>query len=300
MELGSIPTDGEVLLGPVRLPPGRRIYAGTRAEGFTDVIGPAWMAAMEAEARMHAERGIPLLWATTDPVPDVGRVWLAVHEMAPETGLVPITLAYLGSGLDLPGLRGRPWDSGELSDPYPLSDADRLDAAVLLSEYWEGSLDPDDDDPEQLAEVAPFTWKFPGMAPASEKPLSSAELAAALGILQPARLGLVPSSRPADVLALTGFGGMTNRFGTPAEFTAVLRSWEERFGAVMLEVGFDHVRVLVKRPPRTQWAAEAIAAEIHTMCDEFWPIDEPGTALTWVGDIAAYVKDAPFWGFWWD
>jgi uncharacterized protein DUF4253 len=255
MERGSMPTDGEVLLGPVRLPPGRRIYAGTRAEGFTDVIGPAWMAAMEAEAYRHAERGVPLLWATTEPVPDVGRVWLALHEMAPETGLVPITLAYLDIGNRR---RGRPWDSGKLSDPYPLSDADRLGAAELLAKYWEGSLDPGDDDPEQLAEVAPFTWKFPGMAPASDEPLSSTELAAAVGVLQPARLGLIPASRPADVLALTGFGGMTNRFGTPAEFTAVLRSWEERFGAVVLEVGFDHVRVLVKRPPRTQRAAGAM------------------------------------------
>jgi hypothetical protein len=33
------------------------------------------------------------------------------------------------------------------------------------------------------------------------------------------------------------------------------------------------------------------------MCDEFWPIESPETALTWVSDIAAYVKDAPFWGF---
>jgi hypothetical protein len=68
----------------------------------------------------------------------------------------------------------------------------------------------------------------------------------------------------------------------------------------VLEVGFDHVRVLVKRPPLTQQAAEAIAVEIRTMCDEFWPIERPGIALTMVGEIASYVKDAPFWGFWWD
>jgi Domain of unknown function (DUF4253) len=295
---GSMPADGEVQLGSVRLPAGERICVGTRAEGFTDVIGPASMAAIEAEAYEHAEPGAPLLWATTDPVPDVGHVWLALHEIAPETGLVPITLAFLHDGTRVS--RGRPWDSGELSGPYPLADADGLDVPELLAENWEDSLEHDEDDPWELEQIAPFSWGFPGMAPAADKPLSRAEVAAALGQLGPARLGLVPASRPADVLMLTGFSGMANGFGTPAEFTAVLRSWEERFGAVLFQVGFADVRLLVTRPPRTQRVAEAVAAEIYTMSNEFWPIERPGTALTTVGEIAAYVKDAPFWGFWWD
>jgi hypothetical protein len=54
------------------------------------------------------------------------------------------------------------------------------------------------------------------------------------------------------VLSLAGFGGFTNGFGTPAEFTAVLRTWEEQFGAVLCGVGFTDVRVLVTRPPRTR------------------------------------------------
>jgi hypothetical protein len=43
-----------------------------------------------------------------------------------------------------------------------------------------------------------------------------------------------------------------------------------------------------------------VAAEISAMCDEFWPIERPGIALKCVDEIADYVKDAPFWGFWWD
>ncbi|MCW2936059.1 MAG: hypothetical protein JWM19_7021 [Actinomycetia bacterium] len=122
----------------------------------------------------------------------------------------------------------------------------------------------------------------------------------ALRMMRPARLGLVPASRPSDVLSKTGFTGFTNGFGTPAEFTAALRTWEVRFGAVVFEVGFADVRVLVTRPPRTRRAADLVAAEICTMCNEFWPIERPGTALNTVQEIADYVKDAPFWGFWWD
>lgn len=299
MVTGDIPADGEVQLGAVRLPAGRRICAGTPAEGFNEGSGIAWMAEREAAAREYARAhpGVPLLWATDEPVPDVGRVWHELHEMVPETGLVPITLAFLGGQV---GTRGRPWDSGELGDPYPLSDADGMDAVALLTEYWEGSVEPDDDDPAMLEIISPFSWQFPGLAPASDEPLNGAELVAALRMMRPARLGLVPASRASDVLSLTGFSGFTNRFGTPAEFTAVLRTWEERFGTVLFEVGFADVRMLVTRPPRTRRAAELVAAEIYAMCDEFWPIERPGTALKYVPEIADYVKDAPFWGFWWD
>jgi hypothetical protein len=305
---GELPGDGEVQLGAVRLPSGKRICARTPAEGFQQSSGIAWMAERETEAREYARAhpGVPLLWATDDPVPDAGQVWHALHEMAPETGLQPITLGVLTdqtpSMSDKAGSRGRPWDSGELADPYPLAAADAVDAAALLAEYWEYLVEPEDDpgNPWQFEVIEPFSREFPGPAPASDEVLSSAELAAALRMIRPACLGLVPASRPSDVLSQTGFEGFTNGFGTPAEFTAVLRTWEDRFGAVLCGVGFADVRVLVTRPPRTRRTAELVAAEIRTMCNEFWPVERPGTALTTVREIADYVKDAPFWGFWWD
>jgi hypothetical protein len=122
---GGIPADGEVQIEAVRLPTGRRICAGTPAAWHNQGSGIAWMAEREAAARefARAHPGVPLLWATDNPVPDVGRVWHELHEMVPETGLQPITLAFLGdtvlamNGRD--GSRGRPWDSGELGDPVP-------------------------------------------------------------------------------------------------------------------------------------------------------------------------------------
>jgi hypothetical protein len=304
----GLPVGGELRLGAVRLPAGRQICAGTPAEGFNEGSGIGWMAEREAASQEYARArpGVPLLWATDEPVPDTGRVWHELHEMAPETGLRPITLAFLYD--QVPGAsdgavpRGRPWDSGELAGPYPLSTADAVDAAALLAEYWEYLVEPedDDDDPWQFAEIEPFSRAFPGLAPASDEALSGADLAAALRRIPSARLGLVPASRPSDVLSLAGFGGFANGFGTPAEFTAVLRTWEERFGAVLCGVGFADVRVLVTRPPRTRRAAELVAAEIRAISREFWPIERPGTGLTSVREIADYVKDAPFWGLWWD
>jgi hypothetical protein len=51
---------------------------------------------------------------------------------------------------------------------------------------------------------------------------------------------------------------------------------------------------------RTRGAAELVAAEIRAICNEFWPIERPGTALWSVAEIADYVKDVAFWGLWWD
>jgi len=52
------------------------------------------------------------------------------------------------------------------------------------------------------------------------------------------------------------------------EIAAVLRSWEDRFGARLLEVGYAAIRVLVSRPPQTSEAAQLIAAEHFAFCDE--------------------------------
>jgi Domain of unknown function (DUF4253) len=142
----------------------------------------------------------------------------------------------------------------------------------------------------------PLLW----VAPGQEEVLSPAELAQAVGSIASARIGLVPAPRPADVLALVGFNGTANRYGPPAPLAAVLRSWEQRFGAALLEVGFGHIRLLVQRPPRTLPAARAAAAEIWAMCDEFWAIEESRPALRNVSDIADYLVGAPFWSLWLD
>jgi hypothetical protein len=43
----------------------------------------------------------------------------------------------------------------------PLSEVDRLDAAQVLAKSWADSLGPDDDDPGQPEQIAPFSLQFP-------------------------------------------------------------------------------------------------------------------------------------------
>jgi Domain of unknown function (DUF4253) len=169
----------------------------------------------------------------------------------------------------------------------------------VLEAGWdtgEDSLDPD------LAEErAPFGAEFPGLAPGEETRLPAAALRAAVTAEGPAFLGLVAARRPADIPAAVGW----SVFGSDApwspqarslEISAVLRSWEDRFGACLLRIGFDAIlRVLVERPPRTLEAALRVAAEHFAFADQC----SEGYAGT-VRDLAELLVGEPVWHFWWD
>jgi hypothetical protein len=70
-----------------------------------------------------------------------------------------------------------------------------------------------------------------------------------------------PDRPGADAPAAIGWEGPLNRGDSLLPLTAVLRSWEDRFGARIIDVDFDDLRLLVERPPRTLEAAQRVAAE---------------------------------------
>jgi hypothetical protein len=70
----------------------------------------------------------------------------------------------------------------------------------------------------------------------------------------------------------------------------VLRSWEDRFGARLLQVGFAEIRLLAGRPARTIEAAQHVAAEHYAFRDECGTND-----LCDVAGITASPLDSPIW-----
>ena len=287
MVSGSLPAEGPVRLGPVVLPAGKLITANRRPEHVA--------------------------WVTVDPVPGSGRVWAALSELHPRTGLVPIQLDGMRDDTlfprdrqGLPSDALRPWDNSEFSAPRDPREADGIDVGATLEELWRDSVWANVDDPEAMEQWAPFTLEWPGLAAPEGAPLTAAERQAALDVVLPrirqenqatpdARIGLVPASRPADVLATIGWDGLANR-GEQAltPLIAVLRSWEERFGARLIDVGFADLRLLVERPPRTLLEAQRIAAEQVVLADECL------AAAREIPDLAGLLVDAPIWTFWWD
>jgi hypothetical protein len=275
MTTADVPEDGEVRIGAIRLPAGRRIRAA------------------------HGSGG-PVAWATTEPVPDAGRVWAALSEAHARSGLVPVLLAGIGGDPE------RPWDTQEFRDPEDVTELDHLDAAELLREYWlrqtteyddydeEDEEYQDDDFARSIAEdVAPFSRRqFPGLAQAEDHQLDAGQLDRVLSGLGPARVGLVPAGRPADALPVLGWNAA---LVTALPKAAVLRSWEDRFGARLLRVGLAEFSVLAQRPPRTLESARHLAAEQWAFCNEYG-----GTGLHDVPGITASLMNSPVWTFWWD
>jgi hypothetical protein len=105
---------------------------------------------------------------------------------------------------------------------------------------------------------------------------------------------LVPVARPADVLWRLGWLGAVNYGFTGAELSAVLRSWEDRFGAVITHLGFDVLAVQVAAPPTDPAELEALAVEHYAFCPD--NIDQSGISLA---KYAAQLESMP-WSFWWD
>jgi hypothetical protein len=263
MELAELPAEGRLQLGKVALPPGRQV------RGFG---------------------GSAVAWVTRRAVPDAGRVWAALSAAHPGTGLVPFL------AVSLPSDNRRPWDTGEFwatADPALL---DGMDAAAVLADMWDGEMPSDEEEAEDSwpAQMrAPFSRQFPGLAPPGDTPLTLAEADTVLGALGAARIGLVPAARSADVLPLLGWTPSDQSDALP--IAAVMRSWEDRFGARLLRVGFAEISVLAARPPRETRHAQNLAAEQMVFCDEC-----AGQGLSDVPSITGALLASPIWTFWWD
>jgi len=264
MSLGAVPDDGQMYI------------AGT---GMT-----------HAGRQLRAASGVPVVWVSDKAITSAGIIWTDVAERSAAPGLQPFLL----SGLD--GGTARPWDTGEQgSEPEDTAAIDRMDAAEVLEGWWWAVSEDELAEDEDLREtLAPFGGRFPGLAPAiQEEPDPEQMRRAVMQYTRPARIGLVPAARPADILPRLGWAGACNN-RTVSELAVVLRSWEDRFGARLLEVGFDDIRLLVSRPPQTLEAAQPIAAE------HFAFADEAHKGPQHVGEIARALVNNPFWDFWWD
>jgi hypothetical protein len=283
MPAASLPENGELEIGSLRLPEGCR----THVHGFLNGSTP------------------PIAWVTIKPVPDPGAVWVTLSQAQPHTGLVPFLARHMLSD------KTRPWYDGTrrprdfFQYPTDLTGLDQIDLAAFLRAGWHGrELSPEEElEPgwREWAEarIAPFSREFPGLAPACDQPLDQAEMRGAIGCLPPARIGLAIADRPTDALAAMGWMP-GNWFDGVPRLTAVLRSWEDRFGARLLAVGESEFKLLAERPPRGMHAAQHVAAEVFALGPDEFTCAWEEWALTEVNEIADSMIRSPIWGFWWD
>ena len=271
MSKSGLPEDGVVRLGSVLLPAGKRYFP-------------------TEDAPPGSSPGEAVAWVTDSPLPEAGRLWWVLSDLHAQTGLVPF-------------LAGGPEDGIEylFFTRFDVARLDHMSAADVLSGLWADDTPPDWDEWD-AEDRAPFGRKFPGLAPGegarlNPKPLAAAvdSLAAAEDSPGPFRIGLTVARRPADVLPAIGWLVTDAEHPDALEVAAVLRSWEDRFGARLVQFGPPGtIKLLVERPPRTFETALALAAEHYMLCHQSQLVEHS------VAAIAEALVGAPIWRLWWD
>ncbi|MDP5184426.1 DUF4253 domain-containing protein [Blastococcus sp. BMG 814] len=241
---------------------------------------------------------VPVLWFADHPSDDPAAMWRRLVDLYPDTGLWPLLLTPLGGGDP-----DRPWDSGEL-EPVPLAQVDALHPLAVLARGWAEGLVPMGPDP-YVQHLRPFGAGFPGLSAPLRLGARPADVPGdAIDLRGWARIGLVPCGRPADAIAAIGWLGAINS-RRAEEVSAVLRSWEDRFGVVLAGLGFATLTLLVPHPPAEVSVALPVAAEMAALCPdvlaEDGPLDGFGyTAGGTIEGLARLLVDRPVWKLWWD
>lgn len=324
MAMTGLPKNGELRLGDITLPPGHRV---TPEEGPGPV---AWVTRRAVPRPGEAWAALRALHGQTGLVP----LLLPADQDAPEEDFyfydpVPSPADQVGQ-LDPARVLAGLWDSKHAGQLAELAKASASDPEPPRKRGLIGQLKQARHDGYRLGEIAavaagslahhghaepafapapavpPGPPPFPGLAPAQARTLGPASLQAVLAALEPARIGLVEASRAADVLAATGWGDFDGYEEEPTGvwLGAVLRSWEDRFGAYLLGADDLRIRLVVERPPQTIEEATAIAAEHWATCESCGPdagLEDDGRyGRSDIPGIAAVIQGSALWTLAWD
>jgi len=224
----------------------------------------------------------PLLWISERPA--IPGDWARLAALHTTTGLWPVLLEGLDNDVE------RPWLVGEFV-PSVLSGT--VDVEEFLAGEFAGAFEDDEEWPDAPAWPG-LSPVLPPVVPAEE---GAAEFADDLLAFSPGmHLGLVQVERGADVLARLGWMGAVNYDAHPQVLSGVLRSWEERFSARLVGLGFDTVYLSVSAPPTDPAQALPVAAEHLGFCYDAIMQDGPGDLAEYAADLV----DRGGWRFWFD
>lgn len=304
---------------PVELPAGHIVIAATPLHPVAQAVwaSPEWSALSANPSMMYD--GLPrppMCWLTDEPVR--AGLWRELRAEHPRSGLWPLLVFRDASGFG--------WYA---EDEASLA---RLDPVTIMSEWWRPDAVRLTQFERRILGLAKPD-EFPGLAPPGspriDPDLLADEVAERLLAREPARIALVPAPRSADSIGLAGWSPTDNDAYTPGALSAVLRTWEERFGARVIGIGSGTLWLSVAAPPTTIEQAVRVAVEHYCFCPEVEPpalfdyedlprVELPedfaaketgqlarsvGAKPDWDSMLLQYAADIagrPVWRFWWD
>jgi hypothetical protein len=266
--------------------------------------------------------GFPTMWQSDEPVADVLDLWDRCERSAAATGVWPVVSGLSGYGPIYPQRLATPADIGAVDVESELQASWRALRARQAKGFDPTAYPEDLDDVEELIESERRKWEhgwppyveWPGLAPAA--PGSAPDAAEAhrqvlthilrssaasrqllADILGSGRapdgafLALVRAERPADIPAVMAWDAEA-----PHEFlSALLRSWEDRFGARVVGLEGATMHVAIVRPPAAAADASLVAMEHMLLDDDNHPPGDLNFA-----DYAESLIGERHWFFWWD
>lgn len=213
----------------------------------------------------------PTGWITAE-AGELAPLWYAIAREYPRTGAWP--LAVRG---DL-----EPWLGTDLVGWYHTNE---LGTEAFLRRTF--------DTAAQLGETESWRTTWRGLA-RGERTADPAQIR-----VQPLdgefRLLLVRTGVPADALGVIGWNGAQGWEFNGSELSEVLYSWQQRFGAVLVGVAADSIRLSVERPPIDEKNCELLAREHYAFAPDILNDSER--------DITDYARELPHhkeWEFWWN
>ncbi|MFB7829277.1 DUF4253 domain-containing protein [Streptomyces hydrogenans] len=244
--------------------------------------------------------GPACVWVSDEFPHDIERLWPRLSREQKACGLVPL--------LCRPDAMGKPLGLDHV-------DAVRLEEVLAtdFAEYRRRRLPfwtdptpapaPEGIEPWPHDPGPPFE-QWPGLAPQTppapvdRKPEEVAASLLAWFIetgqcgLEECRLVLVPARRGSDALASIGWSAKT----LLPLLCALLRSWEDRFGAQVVAVFGSELHVSVARPPLEPEHVNLLAVE-HILSTANNIVDDPPTPFP---EYAMNLMGRTSWSFWWD
>lgn len=225
----------------------------------------------------------PAFWLSESPV--TGSLWARLRAEHSGSGLWPVLLEE----------SVQPWSFGQIAPDAP-TEIDNYTMDAFMAEVWSDWIARAAE--EQFEILDPFGPHCPGPAEPGElrfDPDALADRYAATLAEQGTPVGLAAVRRGADALAVMGWQGALHHNEWNVPLAAVVRSWEDRFAARLVGMGFNTLDLSVAAPPVTSGHALGVAAEHWAFCPDAI-VQSAGTLI----DYAELIRGKTTWSFWWD
>lgn len=221
----------------------------------------------------------PAFWISYDPAPT--GLWAQLREQSHLTGLWPVLVN-----------DDEPWWH-DVAAPEAVSYIDQHDPTEFMAEIWRRWVDRANGNVDLLA---PFGEHCPGLTASGAKardPEAVADWHASMIEPESPFLALVPVYRGADAITAMGWEGALGHSET-VPLSAMVRTWEERFGARLVRVGRNSLTLSIAGPPVVEEHALHVAAEHWAFCPD--NLERGAGALI---DYGKDIQEQITWNFTW-